>query len=294
MSPSQNDILLGKGGNIFRHSGNNKLREQCRRLAPSYDKSDRKMKAKIIEDLLAKIRMTSRFLKKVENAKPTLWIDADYKTAREKVSQTLRDSVTESKFGSTKRYRKLRVRKEKNTSLRRKSSYHFIDSRVSHCIHNLEVGANEENNPWDNQQRTSLTNYPTPPAGTDESFSTPIMASEHVPVHQYSYGENWCIENNTTSKKELIQKIDEHSGATQHKNALEAGKRQKKDLWEQQRTANYLTYSPTSIVLPDQFSSKPIVQIIDYDPIDIFSGEFDFVEKGGIDEMQLFFEEVEF
>ena len=105
MSLNQNDILLGKGGNTFKHPGNERLRKQCKNLALVYGRCDRRRKAKIIDELLAKILRTSRFMKKIENVQ--LWVPADYKTAREKVSQTLRDSVTKmKKHGSNKKNRK--------------------------------------------------------------------------------------------------------------------------------------------------------------------------------------------
>ena len=53
---------------------------------------------------MKKVLTNSRFLKKVGNVRPPLWIPADYKTAREKVSQTLRDSVTEMKHGHRKKF----------------------------------------------------------------------------------------------------------------------------------------------------------------------------------------------
>ena len=272
--PSEDDILLGKGGVTFKHSGNAKLREQCKNLAPFYDNSDRKMKAKIIEDLLEIILKTSRFLKKVKNAKPAVWIDADYKTSREKVSQTLRDSVAESKFGSTKRNRKLRVHKGKNTLCWSNSSSPLTECRIPQSE---KVHKGDENNPWDYEQGESLTSSSSSTlVGANTSVSpTTIVDSDQIYLHRGSYAlTKWFID--IIEKENILRedKIQRNRETIQYGKALEEAETiEKKDL---------LKYQPTSVIFPKQYVSTPITQKSVEDPIDILK------------EMEHFFEEVDF
>ena len=96
IEPSENDILLGRGGKNNKNEGNEKLRILCRKNASKYDKSSKKEKALIIDSLLGKVfgpESLTRFLFK--NKDSGHWEVAGRSTAREKVSQALRDAVYE-------------------------------------------------------------------------------------------------------------------------------------------------------------------------------------------------------
>ena len=94
--PSENDILLGRGGKNNKNEGNEKLRILCRKNASKYAKSSKTEKALIIDSLLGKVfgpESLTRFLFK--NKDSGHWEVAGRSTAREKVSQALRDAVYE-------------------------------------------------------------------------------------------------------------------------------------------------------------------------------------------------------
>ncbi len=88
-----NDVLLGRGGNTFRHIGNRQFREQARVHAPRYSQSTKLEKSQISRTLMMSVKQMNppgRFLKKENHC----WVEVDEYVAREKASQCLRDAVS--------------------------------------------------------------------------------------------------------------------------------------------------------------------------------------------------------
>ena len=92
--PHGNDILMGRGGRNNQHVGNEQLRAIARGQRDSYRLSSKKGKSHISREIVAYVRSMDppgRFLKK--DAITGEWEDVGDDTAREKVSQVLRDAV---------------------------------------------------------------------------------------------------------------------------------------------------------------------------------------------------------
>jgi hypothetical protein len=90
-----NDVLLGRGGKTFRHTGNIQLRDLARTVSKRYYESTKLEKSQISRELvntLQSLDPPGRFLKKVSMNE---WEEVDDVIAREKASQCLRDAVTE-------------------------------------------------------------------------------------------------------------------------------------------------------------------------------------------------------
>lgn len=102
--PHGNDILLGRGGKNNQHVGNEQLRSIARSHRDSYRMSTKKGKSHISREIVAYVRRMNppgRFLKK--DGATGNWEDVDDDTAREKVSQVLRDAVSAIKGSSEDR-----------------------------------------------------------------------------------------------------------------------------------------------------------------------------------------------
>lgn len=94
ITPYENDILMGRGGNNNMHSGNEALRELARQRVIEYTKADKKQKSNISVQLVAQVQAMTpagRFLKK--DPKSLTWKLVPNDLAREKASQCLRDAV---------------------------------------------------------------------------------------------------------------------------------------------------------------------------------------------------------
>jgi len=96
IQPHKNDVLMGRGGKNNQHEGNEKLRDLARALRDTYKASAKKGKSNMSRDLVQKVRdmdPPGRFLKR--NPDTNEWEDVGDDVAREKVSQVLRDAVSE-------------------------------------------------------------------------------------------------------------------------------------------------------------------------------------------------------
>jgi hypothetical protein len=90
-----NDVLLGRGGNNNKYSGNEQLRIFARSDARQYSRSGKLHKSKLSRTLVTRVRQLDppgRFLKQNQNTKE--WVDVGDITAREKTSQVLRDAAS--------------------------------------------------------------------------------------------------------------------------------------------------------------------------------------------------------
>jgi len=96
IAPTENDVLLGRGGKNNSHSGNEKLRELAREVAAKYHVSSKKEKSYLSRSLVQKVQEMDppgRFLRR--HPKNNRWEDlsADDDKCREKCAQVLRDAV---------------------------------------------------------------------------------------------------------------------------------------------------------------------------------------------------------
>ncbi|KAL3802696.1 hypothetical protein HJC23_012020 [Cyclotella cryptica] len=94
--PHENDILLGRGGHNYQHSGNEQLREIARSRVNDYSRATKKGKAAISREILKQVEgmdPPGRFLRK--DSVTNTFVEVRKSEAREKVCQTLRDAVSE-------------------------------------------------------------------------------------------------------------------------------------------------------------------------------------------------------
>jgi len=95
IEPTENDILMGRGGKNNQHVGNEKLRHFARGRCDDYRKAFKKRKSSISRELVQQVRDMNppgRFLKK--DSTSGLWEDVGDEVAREKASQALRDAAS--------------------------------------------------------------------------------------------------------------------------------------------------------------------------------------------------------
>jgi hypothetical protein len=125
MIPHENDVLLGRGGNNNKHSGNNQLRAFARDLVLQYVKSSKKGKSHLSRLLVKQVREMNppgRFLKQHRLTKE--WTDVGDKVAREKASQVLRDAIALlTKNGTNTKNNKTTKRIIEHTTAAKKSKH---------------------------------------------------------------------------------------------------------------------------------------------------------------------------
>jgi len=93
-----NDIVLGRGGKTYMHSGNEALRQLAISLAPTYLVSSKSIKSQFSRDMVDFVRSKDppgRFLKR--SKKRDEFEEIDFMAAREKTSQFLRDAARDLK-----------------------------------------------------------------------------------------------------------------------------------------------------------------------------------------------------
>ncbi|GMH49511.1 hypothetical protein TL16_g00535 [Triparma laevis f. inornata] len=94
--PSQNDILMGRGGGTNNHAGNLNYRKIIEQFKPVYSKSPKNGKLQYsckVVDIVRSLNPPGRFLKK--DAATGLFYDIGEKAARDKTSQCLREGQPE-------------------------------------------------------------------------------------------------------------------------------------------------------------------------------------------------------
>ncbi len=100
ISPHNNDVLLGRGGNNNKHVGNAQLRSLARSRVAKYSRASKKDKSKISREMVSIVRELNppgRFLKRHQFSEE--WEDVGDDVAREKASQALRDAVSQKDSG---------------------------------------------------------------------------------------------------------------------------------------------------------------------------------------------------
>ncbi len=91
---TRNDVLLGRGGKVFQHAGNQQLRDICNACIHKYNSVHKCQKldiAKIIWKEIRALDPPGRFLKRNKPDSPDDWLEVSEEVGVEKVSQALRD-----------------------------------------------------------------------------------------------------------------------------------------------------------------------------------------------------------
>ena len=94
ITPTSNDVLMGRGGKNNMHCGNEQLRCMARGEASGYMQADKKEKASVALKLANQVRALSppgRFLRR--DPVSMMWYVVSDELAKEKCSQCLRDAV---------------------------------------------------------------------------------------------------------------------------------------------------------------------------------------------------------
>ena len=87
-SPTQYDVILGRGHKSNLHPGNKRLRKLVEESKEIYDKSHKTEKTEIINRLFRAIRQNGRFLIESDVG----WVEVTDKVAKQKISHTFRDA----------------------------------------------------------------------------------------------------------------------------------------------------------------------------------------------------------
>mmetsp|Transcript_22450 Transcript_22450/g.46599 ORF Transcript_22450/g.46599 Transcript_22450/m.46599 type:complete len:321 (+) Transcript_22450:97-1059(+) len=85
-----NDVAMGRGGKANNHEGNKRFRDMAKQLKPAYEKLPKEEKTGFSIKLVQMVHdKGGRFLSK--DAETGLWYEVDFKLARKKASQALRE-----------------------------------------------------------------------------------------------------------------------------------------------------------------------------------------------------------
>ena len=96
--PTENDILLGRGGNNYQHEGNKRLKELARASWETYENAEKLQKRSVAERLVQQIyalRPRGRFLEKDHNSEA--WYEVNLDRAIDKAAQAYVDAVDAAK-----------------------------------------------------------------------------------------------------------------------------------------------------------------------------------------------------
>ena len=120
--PGEKDVLVGRGKVCYRHSGNQRLARMVQSVLGAYSDSEdtKKSKTELIKSLVCKIRESSPEGGFVKFDNETgCWYEVGDRIAREKVSQTFRDALTDNYKSSTTsktlRRRQQRINRQTST-----------------------------------------------------------------------------------------------------------------------------------------------------------------------------------
>merc|ERR1719491_2153189 len=92
VTPTDNDVLSGRGKSVNGHAGNKKFRETIQRLRESYyatSKTERPLFAKMLVNEISNLQPSGRFLKQDPVTK--LWYEISNTRAWEKTRQAFRE-----------------------------------------------------------------------------------------------------------------------------------------------------------------------------------------------------------
>lgn len=179
--PTDNDILLGRGGYNNKFVGNERLRDFAMEYVEEYLGSTKSEKTHLAKTLVQRIRSLDppgRFLKKIETGQ---WIDIGDDLARDKASQVLRDAVRDIPEYEETRQRTLDVTSQNKTS----------------------------NSPRENPNAQDILRFvTTAPVAAAAAASSSCQNQEHMssfiptfPTHYAKYHLERAIDQDVTTKK---------------------------------------------------------------------------------------------
>lgn len=96
ITPTSTDILLGRGGNTFKHKGNDRLRKMAEDIVIDYHHASKAKKSTMIDDMTNDLLQEGiRFLCRGRGSlgEPAYWEELDKDKSRKKVSQEIREAV---------------------------------------------------------------------------------------------------------------------------------------------------------------------------------------------------------
>ena len=213
-TPGEKDVLVARGKVCYRHSGNQRLSKLVKSVLSTYSdpKVSKKGKTELIQSIVASIRESSPdggFVKFDETT--GRWYEVGNKLAREKVSQTFRDCLTDNYRSSTtsKTLRRRQQRINRQTSAgstvsqgsSTSSSYHQTSAGST-----VSQGSSTSSSSYHTYQSPSSTlAAPTPPriAALPLLSRAPILSSLACKPHPFSsslsshnqaLGSNPCLQ----------------------------------------------------------------------------------------------------
>jgi len=215
---TENDILMGRGGNNRKHSGNERLRMICHYGVQSYKVASKKEKYIVTTQILQLIRSLEpegRFLE--FHAKENTWHETTEKRAREKVSQCFRDAIYREKHASQKvleypQYYSFAHRKHDQSSFENK-----LNAR--HCLHPMQCNqiTTVRVSPTDScsNSSTALRNF----TGADFLVSCEVSSDSIYKCKQFELTNIPVPSNqhyNIDMSESIIEELNEdtHNGST--------------------------------------------------------------------------------
>lgn len=206
ITPTYNDVLMGRGGKNNRSAGNEQLRQLARAMTVEYNAADKTQKSAMAVDLVDQVQSLTppgRFLKR--DSVSMAWKIVPFELAREKCSQCLRDAVlTMKKQGHLTEPKKQRTTKAKVPSSRRSTTPESVElkRKVSHENKNEQPSKRrrtmEEPNECDDAASTVSTFSISPQVWLDLLASDEMTPSKD---RRHSHQEVSVVSEETAQKK---------------------------------------------------------------------------------------------
>eukprot|EP00521_Asterionellopsis_glacialis_P008046 CAMPEP_0195283752 /NCGR_PEP_ID=MMETSP0707-20130614/2196_1 /TAXON_ID=33640 /ORGANISM="Asterionellopsis glacialis, Strain CCMP134" /LENGTH=417 /DNA_ID=CAMNT_0040342979 /DNA_START=158 /DNA_END=1411 /DNA_ORIENTATION=+ len=185
IEPTENDILMGRGGKNNQHIGNEKLRDLARGRCEDYRMSSKKGKSYISRELVQRVREMippGRFLKK--DSASGLWEDVGDEVAREKASQALRDAVSQ-KYDGPGSVSPQQMRPKEQASIPRPQLHRRTSSDPGVSGEHSSDSRKARMQEWREETmiRPSVSDPPQPQSHhSSRSHSTPVYSSDYAAV----------------------------------------------------------------------------------------------------------------
>lgn len=136
-TPSDDDVICGRGKKCYAHVGNDRFRERVMGMLDEYRKARSKLdKSKVLSDVVEQVRLNSPRGGFVKQDASGRWHEVGDFLAREKTSQAFRDALHEN-------YKSSNVAKKKRRQQevpREKVSKHHSDSDIERRMEKLTFG----------------------------------------------------------------------------------------------------------------------------------------------------------
>lgn len=129
--PSDNDVICGKGKNVFSHEGNRRFRQLVEISLDRYNEANtRGKKTQVVQDIVEMVRMNSNngggFVRQDKSGR---WWEIGSQCSKEKVGHTIRESLMHNEPHKKDERRKLRAYNKARRTARKKKQ----KPRLSSC-----------------------------------------------------------------------------------------------------------------------------------------------------------------